>query len=463
MHTAKITAITLTSIISLIVVGISVYLVRQYLPVVGAIWLVALGLLPIIGVCYALVYLVKLLTRFDLQDIGEFGTIGQRFTRIIEVSPQAPRMLPAPTTASGKDQEMKIDTLGDVLEKALIGVNSERFLFGYYPDNTPMYGVWDRVKSLIVAGMSGSGKTVSMVFIIVQLMLSKAAKLTVIDPHWSKPDGLTTRLKPLSAYGTFVRGNDNTRIVETIAAFRAMLERRIAGEPFDHAELLVIDEWNRIASRSKDVFDDVKWIVEEIAQEGRGFQVYVMLAGQIWMPSKSGGSSIIDSVQAVYAHRLKKNQSRFLVDAEIAKQTEKLQPGHVFFSDAYGEVERLVIPECKYRDAVTVRDMLHGVIDTSAGYPLLKTAESETAFTDVETDFTARGYKGFIPQLQLTSPSEPSQLGDKAQEVKRLRLLGMRQSDILFKLWGVRPGATKEYQDARAAYQAIVESIVRSV
>lgn len=446
---------SLISVIIVCAVGASVFTVKQYLPVVGIIWLGALGLAPVIGLAILITYLVRLLTRFDFQDIGEFGTIGQRFTSIVEFSPYSPRMLPA-GAPSAKEQAIKIDTLGDVLEKALIGLHSDRFLFGMYPaDNTPMYGVWDRVKSLIVAGMSGSGKTVSMVFIIVQLMLSKAAKLTVIDPHWSKPDGLTTRLKPLSTYGVFVKGNDNTRIVETVAAFREMLERRISGESFDHAELLVIDEWNRIASRSKDVFDDVKWIVEEIAQEGRGYQVYVMLAGQIWMPSKSGGSSIIDSVQAVYAHRLKKNQSRFLVDGEIAKQTEKLQPGHVFFSDAYGEVERLVIPEAKYRDAVTVRDMLQGVIDASPGYPLLKTVGDETETFQAEME----------PLLSLPSPEIKSfqTPGEKLTEIKRLRMLNFNQSQVIQHIWHVKPGATQAYQSALTEYKQLLEQLVRSV
>ena len=351
----------------LFTLGISIYLVRSYLPTVG---LIALGSLVVCltsGTFFFLFlgtnFTLRSLTRLDFHDIGEFGTLAQRFNRIFEYAPYAPKMGEvAATKNAGELPAPKVDLLGDVLEKGLIGVGSEKFLLGLYADNTPCYTLWDKVKSLIVAGMSGSGKSVTMVFITVQLMLSKAAKITVIDPHWSKPDGLTSRLKPLAEYATFVKGNSNTDIQEAVTEFKEMLEGRINGDEIDGARLLIIDEWNRIAGRNKEVFEDVKWIVEEIAQEGRGYLVYVMLGGQIWMPSKSGGTSIIESIQSAYVHRIKTKQARYIVDNEIAKQTEKMYPGHVFFSNADGETERLIIPESRYRDAVTVRDLLRGTV-----------------------------------------------------------------------------------------------------
>lgn len=394
------------------------WLVRDKLPSVGIhiidvsnFLLTLVEVAAFTGVVFGLIWLIRFALEPHFRDIGESGTMSYFLHRVREHIPYAPNIVDS--TIKPVNQlalPSPVDSLGDILEKNLIGSNSEKFLLGMYSDNTPCYTLWDKVKSLIVAGMSGSGKTVTMVFIIVQLMLSKACRLTVIDPHWSKPDGLTNRLKPLAEYGTFVKGNSNDAISTAIREFREMLEGRINGDEITCARLLVIDEWNRIASRSKDVFEDVKWIVEEIAQEGRGYQVYVLLAGQIWMPSKSGGSSIIESIQSAYVHRIKTKQARFIVDNEIAKQTEKMVPGHVFFSDANGDSEQLIIPECKYRDAATVRDMLKGSLPMITTTPYTHQVGTSQTYNPYQLASPMSPVPGSTSEVLVTPYSQPLQL-----------------------------------------------------
>lgn len=344
------------------VAGYGVWQVRTYIPYVGFVWLASSALLPTLGIGFLLITIIRYAMKADIIEIGPVGTaIRTLFGSVRVLTPLRLAGLPGNTTKVEEIAGPRVDNLGDVLEKNYIGPGSERFLLGMSSDNAPVYGEWSRVRSVIVAGISGMGKTVTMVFILIQIMLSKAAFVTVVDPHYKKPDGLTQRLKPLVEYGRFVHTDADT--IQAVTEVKEELERRIAGQEWNHARLLVIDEWNRIASRNKEVFDLVKWVIEEIAQEGRGFDVYVILAGQIWQPSKSGGSSIINSFASVFLHRLKRQQSKFLgVDVDIQKQAEKLSPGNIFLSDASGDVDKLIIPECKYRDAVTVRDMLRGTI-----------------------------------------------------------------------------------------------------
>jgi hypothetical protein len=462
------------SLIILVVAAIAIYLVRQALPLVGFIWLVCVAVAPLIAIGLGIEFLLRRFTRFDIHEIPEFGLWLQRFHQVREVAPYAPRPALASKSTVNELDTLRVDMLGDVIEKGLISSNSDRFLFGMFADNTPMYGVWDRVKSLIIAGVSGSGKSVTMVFVIIQIMLSKHARLFVVDPHHNKPDGLTSRLKPLQEYATFVHSDaDTMRVVDQV---RNELENRIAGSPCHDALLLVIDEWNRIASRNKEVFDSLKWVIEEIGQEGRGYGVYVLLGGQIWQPSKSGGSSIIDSIQSVYCHRLKRNQSRFILDSETAKLTEKLAPGHVYFSDANGDVERIIIPESKYRDAVTVRDMLRD------SYPLLETNQPYNQQQLTPGSTSTPGYYDetecftdtpFEPETERFTPKNtllPSPVTmkrfvsreDKLSEIVRLRSLNFNQSQIIQAIWSVKPGATAAYQTALNDYKQLLDMIVRS-
>lgn len=66
-------------------------------------------------------------------------------------------------------------------------------------------------------------------------------------------------------------------------------------------------------------------------------------------------------------------------------------------------------------------------------------------------------------RVQVIHPSVVmiDNLDEKRREVERLRALNFRQGEILQRIWDVKPGANRDYQDALKEYKQITEMIVR--
>ena len=52
---------------------------------------------------------------------------------------------------------------------------------------------------------------------------------------------------------------------------------------------------------------------------------------------------------------------------------------------------------------------------------------------------------------------------DKKKEIQRLRGLGLKQGEIIFKIWGASPGASAAYREALAEYKSLLEELIMEV
>jgi hypothetical protein len=48
---------------------------------------------------------------------------------------------------------------------------------------------------------------------------------------------------------------------------------------------------------------------------------------------------------------------------------------------------------------------------------------------------------------------------DRVEEVRRLKMMNFNQVEIIHKVWGVRPGDSQTYRDARVEYQQILSQL----
>ncbi len=347
----KIWAASLASVIVLAVSGLAVWRVWPYVPILGMAILASVAIIFLAGASAGVILLVRLFYHADVIQVDQHGAYIRRFKTVTALPPL--EAIPQKTSATKiVEAAPLIPSVSQLLEQGLIGKG--QLLLGFYSDGTPRYGAWSDIRTFAVGGKSRSGKTVTMFFLILQAVLARVSSITVCDPHYTKPTGLANMLRPLGDFVTLVGTKD--AILSAVDDFSAELERRIAGASGE-PRLLVIDEWTRIA-RHKDMLKLIQWTVMAAGQEGAGYDMYIMLGGQLWQASASGGNKLKDSLHAAFAHRLDTRQSREIIPAQYAKKTPGLETGHCFLYDTDGRTEQLVMPLGVVADAVKVRQII---------------------------------------------------------------------------------------------------------
>lgn len=344
------------------ILAYALFTVRQYIPVLGIIYLYAIGAIPFIAVIVGCVYFFKFLTRPDVIEIGPSGSLLRVFHKVTEYHPLGVKEYKGTTRQSEKPKEesTNIPTLVSLVEQKELG--GADLLLGYHVDGTPRWGTWQDVRTFAVGGKSRSGKTVTMVFYIVQALLS-GAEVWIADPHYGKKTGLLNVLRPLWPYLRIARVDKE--IVSLVKEFRETMKARTQpplDDPYMDIEeattseyqpiLLVVDEWTGLLRDLDEASRDM--LVDTVlggAEEYAGVDGYAMIAGQEWTARESGGkrgAAIRRSIHAAYVHRMDEDFAKFLLPGgrgkKLAKDAPNLKTGHAFFAETEGEFDYLLIP-----------------------------------------------------------------------------------------------------------------------
>src|SRR6266567_9555272 len=213
---------------ALIVIGIAIYQVRSLLPFLGILVLIAIGACVLCLVVFAVLFVFRSLPKPEVIHIGQSGTLlvqNRLFRFLYHISEHRP--LEARSTARAVVEEVKpvIPSVSKLLSSGVIGMG--KLVLGCYADGTPRLGSWNDIRSFIVAGKSRSGKTITMFFLVLQMLLNRAL-VTLCDPHYKKQTGLAHMLQHLHDY-MHIAGTEK-EITEAVMEFADELEQRINGE-----------------------------------------------------------------------------------------------------------------------------------------------------------------------------------------------------------------------------------------
>src|SRR5260370_20718570 len=183
-------------------------------------------------------------------------------------------------------------------------------------------------------------------------MLLNRALVTICDPHYKKQTGLAHMLEHLHDY-MCIAGTEK-EIKDAVMEFADELEQRITGDACSVARVLVIDEWTRIA-RHKEASKQIIWVIQAISQEGAGYNMFLMIGGQLLNPRAIGSGEVLQSIHAAYIHRLDMKQSmHVLQNSKEAKKTPMLKTGVCLLKDTEGDITEMHIPKGASVDAVQV-------------------------------------------------------------------------------------------------------------
>lgn len=320
--------------------------------------------------------------RFKVVDPGDTGKHAYIFGRWIALhplekqavkhgQPGATATIPGSTTV-----EESVPTLTQLLQEQIIKPGISHMLFCYERDRkkktvSPLWGEWDDLKSFGVIGKPRKGKTNTLFFLIIQILLSRA-NLYICDKHSTKKSGLLKMLKPLRRWYKYA--NDAPTIIKTFQTFAEELERRITPLPDDAPEpeydvwVLICDEWNGLIEQirgydEKHSTEYTEYIIKtatSLLREAAGYGMYLGLCIHAVTEYEIGSVPLRNNIHGVIAHGMEQGYSKyFFHDRKDNARTPKLSLGEILFKNAEtSDVYQGEVPLATYEDAITVASIL---------------------------------------------------------------------------------------------------------
>ncbi len=468
--------------VGILATALAVILVLALLPYIGLIGVTLVGIFIVLALA-STVYVVRRL-QIDLAHrraivglvhLGEHGgyllqagkveplypaSVHAARYAVIETDPEPeietrPRLeLPTPG-----DMPVYVPSFAELLAEGAIKRGTS-LLLGYI-DGDPRAGTWLDLYSCAIAGLQGSGKTTTELFIILQSVLH-GAMLLIIDPHRDTAhDSLGGRLAPLaSRFLRPIAADDEKDILTTIKLVRREVDRRrrgATGAPI----ILVVDEFTKLMRRSPAIKDELSACIEEIAQEGRKMQVFALLSGQIWKATAVGGTELRYSLASSFVHRIQEAQSKLLIPGEYARLTPRLKPGQVYFYDTNGDTQLMQIPYTTEQDVLKVAGLLASPSDFR---PASFQTSDRLPSTPVEAT-TDRSLKLVVKPHEATNevsgPLLSPELESKYADVVALMAQEKKQGEIIAAVWGITSGGGTAYQKAAEELRTIQRVIAQ--
>ena len=249
-------------------------------------------------------------------------------------------------------------TFADLLRKGTIAPG-QPLVVGYDRQGQPHVRALSDLKSVAVAGWQGSGKTLSMGYLVASSVLAAGVQVYVVDPHKHHPESLATLLQPLERTGqvTIVNPFDTPAV---LADLNRTLDRRLAGEEANEPGiLLVIDELARLAKMA--CFEVLVAFLERCTEETRKANSTFIGGSPKWTARHfKGRADIRGCMNSMLIHKTKPSQAELLLEDAHEKQLVKqlLRPGDAILATDYAAPTVVSIPLCTRHDMETVADML---------------------------------------------------------------------------------------------------------
>jgi hypothetical protein len=347
-----------------------------------------------------------------------------------------------------------VPTFAELLQSGQIAVGRP-LIFGCKINGQLRTGTWLELYSSAVAGLSGTGKTTTELFLLLQSVL-QGARLLIVDPHAHKQDNLARRLAPLSHAFLARPAVEEREIAGYIQRLRKELDRRIRGAK-GPLIIFCIDEFTKLMKTT--LAKELGELIEDIAQEGRGVGIFAMLAGQVWKSTRCGGTELRYSLASCIVHRIQEEQAKLLIPQPYARKCPQLGKGQVWFYDTDGDIEQLSIPLTTADDVRAVATMLMGQPEVFTSNATADYAEAPTSRSIPLHHMEASQYQGG-KRLEVDSEvRRVSPLSQRALDVEERILQQKSQNQILAEVWGVSTPGGREWQEAAAEYRAVLKEL----
>jgi hypothetical protein len=254
------------------------------------------------------------------------------------------------------------------------------------------------LKSLAVAGWQGSGKTLSMGYLVASSILAYGVQVYVIDPHKQHPESLSSLITPLEQTGhiTIINPFDTPVLLEKL---NRTLDRRLSGEESSSPGiLLMIDEMARLAKM--ECFETLVTFLERCTEETRKANITFIGASHKWTARHfKGRADIRACMNSMLIHKTKPSQADLLLedaqDKNLVKQIQR--PGEAILVTDYDQPTVVSIPFCTRKDMHTIANMIGRT----------SVAESQPILPAIPTELETPATPGAEPGISHAENSEP--------------------------------------------------------
>jgi len=316
-----------------------------------------------------------------------------------------------------------------------------RFLLGYAEGGAAQWGDWKQLYSTALGGMSGTGKSTTARFLLGQAALN-GCKFVVIDPHADAgEESLAASLMPLRSHMLCDAASSDKTIIETARFVREIGRKRINGDSDRTPLLVAIDETTALLSRSSCGIE-LSDMIEEIAQEYRKVGIFALCSAQIWLASRSGGSSALrDSFASTYVHRMKRKQAALLAPSGTGAEIETLPQGSALLWQTSGDSQVVRVPLTLASDIVDIAQREGRTPVSPLQKPLLGPLQQPLQAEALEDDGSSGSMKWMTAREQ--------------QAINMFRN-GIGPTEIVKELWGVSGGSA--YKTAAQEFNDLLRS-----
>ncbi len=336
-------------------------------------------------------------------------------------------------------------------------------LMGYNAEYQAVRRLWKQIKSIIILGLMGGGKTNTAAWLVGQEVLH-GARIALIDKHARSDESMYYKLRPLAASYDTPCGDSvkaAQRVIRHVrSVFYDRMNKGIAGA---YRLIFCIDEFTALARAATDknaewykVAIDTLALVEELNQEGRKFGVCVVAAGQAANASRSGGTEVRDLFNTRIIHGMRAKQAGLLGLTEEKKEVQKLETGQVYV-DIEGKENPffMQVPEVDEAFLMRLTEMSKPAYGMFAvGSQSVQGSHSEQSEQDANMLEQ--------PNTEHRTAKRPEHLSEQAERVRQLRNSGVGKIATIEEVWRVKRGGSEAWKQAVSEYAAIVEKLVQS-
>lgn len=225
-----------------------------------------------------------------------------------------------------------------------------KMLLGYDQGKEQVTASWNELRSTLIGGKSGTGKSTALRSLLAQAAL-QGSRFVVVDPHYnSGEESLGHSLQPLQSLMLADVAHDDATISQALSYVMGIGESRLAGRDKERFPVvLVVDEVTALLSRSN-VADDLNRTLQFIATETRKVNVYTFCAGQNFnasiMPSETRNNFV-----SMFGFQMRRDTARAMSgNTEFAQQVESLSIGQMVWFAPSGDLVPVSVPNVTESD-----------------------------------------------------------------------------------------------------------------
>jgi hypothetical protein len=331
-----------------------------------------------------------------------------------------------------------------------------QMLLGYV-DDEPRYGTWLDLYSCGIGGVSGTGKSTTVRFLLYQMVMG-GGHLMMIDPHiGDEKESLAAEFRAFTNGVHLYPPCDDTekevmKRVKFLFAEYLARKKGMKGPPI----LFVLDEYNALVrSLSETAVKEMAELLLAIAQEGRKFGIFAMIIAQRWsendLGGKNYGAAIRSSLSSRICHRFTdEDQAKRFIGSRYGVRSLDLPKGHYFFRDTEGGIKEMVTPYTVQADGEIIRGLLKPLKST---FRSTSEAASPTSLILPEVDEEADS-EADTEELDEVPVSEDF----KVTRVREMLREKRSQNEIISAVWQTTGG--KKYQEAAVELREIIAGLI---